>query len=79
MEKYKIKIVNYLLYTISALLIVVYLFYYTIATFIIGVTFTTPVIYMIASIMVAGVFLESLFLKRKISKDKKRNGEDQLH
>ena len=78
MEKYKIKIVKYLLYTISALLIVVYLFYYTLATFIIGFTFTTPVIYMIAS-GVAASLLESLFLKRKTSKDKKGNGEDQLH
>ena len=81
-KKYKIKIVKYLLYTISALLIVVYIFYYTLATFIIGVTFTTPVIYMLVSVVasaVVGVFLESLFLKRKTSKDKKGNGEDQLH
>ena len=70
MEKYKIKIVKYLLYTISALLIVVYLFYYTLAIFIIGVTFTTPVIYMLASI-ISAEFLAQLFLKRKISKDEK--------
>lgn len=69
-EKYKIKIVKYLLYTISALLIVVYLFYYTLATFIIGVTFTTPVIYMLASI-ISSEFLAQILLKRKISKDEK--------
>ena len=69
-RKYKIKIVKYLLYTINALLIVVYLFYYALATFIIGVTFTTPVIYMLASIISAG-FLAQLFLERKISKDEK--------
>lgn len=77
-KKYKIKIVKYLLYTISALLIVVYLAFYAVVTLIIGVTFTTPVIYMLASI-ISGEFLAELFLKRKTSKDKKRNGGDQLH
>lgn len=70
-KKYKIKFVKYLLYTISALLIVVYLFYYALVIFIIGFTFTTPLIYMLASAVAAEVFLESLFLKRKVSKDEK--------
>ena len=70
MEKYKIKIVKYLLYTISALLIVVYLAFYAVVTLIIGVTFTTPVIYMLASI-ISGEFLAELFLKRKNIKRQK--------
>lgn len=69
-KKYKIKIVKYLLYTISALLIVVYLAFYAVVTLIIGVTFTTPVIYMIASI-ISAEFLAELFLKRKNIKRQK--------
>lgn len=69
-KKYKIKTVKYLLYTISALLIVVYLAFYALATLIIGFTLTTPVIYMLAS-MVAGASLEPLFLKRKNIKRQK--------
>ena len=70
-KKYKMKFVKYILCTISALLIVVYIFYYALVTFIIGFTFTTPLIYMLASVIAAGVFLESIFLKIKISKDEK--------
>lgn len=69
-KKHKIKIVKYLLYTISALLIVVYLAFYALVTLIIGFTFKTPVIYMLASVATVA-FLEPLFLKRKVSKDEK--------
>lgn len=68
-KKVERKTVKYLFHTISALLTFVYAVFCILATFIIGFTFSTPVIYMLASVA-AVLFLESHFFK-KTSKDKK--------
>ena len=71
-KKVESKIAKYFFYVIRALLIAVYTVYlgfFILVFFIIGFTFTTPLIYMVFSV-VAASFLESYFLE-KTSKDKK--------
>ena len=70
-KKIERKTVKYLVYTIGALLIAVYLFCYAIAMFVMAIGFPAPWLYILA-FTIAGKFAATIFLKRnKIPKDRK--------